>query len=195
MIHTLQTGIFIRLLLVLITIVSYSRLVALINDKSNNIKIMLLAGVLLGFLSSYTIIVASIVVANLTLIRFYQLGKYSFLLSLLFAGVSYCYLLDFISISYPFAIVLAYSILVCFKMTKEQLTFLGALSFVTIVFYACYMWMLEWDFFILYTPLLIALNNLTLKQEKQLQKSIKYDLIHFNDDEEDVLSKIERELR
>lgn len=48
-------------------------------------------------------------------------------------------------------------------MTKEQLTFLGALSFVTIVFYACYMWMLEWDFFILYTPLLIALNNLTLK--------------------------------
>ena len=71
MIHTLQTGIFVRLLLILITLVSYSRLVALINDKSNTIKIMLLAGVLLGFMSSYMMVVASIVVVNLTLTRFY----------------------------------------------------------------------------------------------------------------------------
>lgn len=147
----------------LITLVSYSRLVALITDKSNTIKIMLLASVLLGFISSYTMIAASIVVVNLTLVRFYELGKYSMISSILFAATSYCYLLDFIPLGYPFAVVLAYILLVCFKMTKEQLTFLGATSFVLIVFYVCYMWMLEWDFFIFYSPLLVAVNNLTLK--------------------------------
>lgn len=57
------------------------------------------------------------------------------------------------------------------------------------------MTMLQWKFYIFLTPLLLLSAVLSIKEEKDSQKTSKYDLINFNDEEEDVLSKIERELR
>lgn len=54
---------------------------------------------------------------------------------------------------------------------------------------------LQWKFYIFLTPLMLLSTVLSIKEEKESQKISKYDLINFNDEEEDVLSKIERELR
>jgi hypothetical protein len=57
---------------------------------------------------------------------------------------------------------------------------------------AAYMWVLRWDFYLYLTPLLLLAGLLSIREEKEPQKTIKYNLVNFNDEEEDVLTKIER---
>jgi hypothetical protein len=167
----------------------------LLTHFASWIRVLLFFILASGFVSSHAAALSSALAIYLVIAKLHNSNRYGILTAFLFLAISLSNLSGSFPLSIPAAFVIVYSVVVSVVEMRERFGLLELATLGGVIVTTCYMWTLNWHFFVFLAPLLMLGALLSVKEEKEGSKNSKYDLIHFNDDEEDVLTKIERELR